>query len=146
MQLFDPNNPNEKKKMIAAAVLGVAAITVLGYVFFGGSSTKTTNTNTVAKASPTPRITKEPETVDDDPSVYQPVNFPDTKPAVSEANRNIFSYYEPPPPPVKVPYVPTPTPMPPPPVTASSLMPNNVYARTPADFSLQIMGDKFTPA
>ena len=26
MQLFDPNNPNEKKKMIAAAVLGVAAL------------------------------------------------------------------------------------------------------------------------
>ena len=145
MQLFDPNNPNEKKKMIAAAVLGVAAIAVLGYVFFGGSSTKTT-TNTITKASPTPRIAKDPEMVADDPSVYQPVNYVGTQPAVSEANRNIFAYYEPPPPPVKLPYVPTPTPVPPPPVTASSLMPNNVYARTPADFSLQIMGDKFTPA
>src|SRR5207253_7514791 len=51
-----------------------------------------------------------------------------------------------PPPPVRVAYVPTPTPMPPPPMTASSLMPNNVFARTPADFSLQVMGDKFTPA
>ena len=30
MQLFDPNNPNEKKKMIAAAALGLAAIIVLG--------------------------------------------------------------------------------------------------------------------
>ena len=29
MQLFDPNNPNEKKKMIAAGVLGVAAIALL---------------------------------------------------------------------------------------------------------------------
>src|SRR6266550_1527213 len=147
MQLFDPNNPNEKKKMIAAAVLGLAAIAVLGYVFFGGSSTKTTTTNTIAKASPTPRIAKEPDTVvADDPSVYQPVNYIGTQPAVSEANRNIFAYYEPPPPIVKAPYVPTPIPVPPPPLTASSLMPSNVYARTPADFSLQIMGDKFTPA
>jgi len=146
MQLFDPNNPNEKKKMIAAAVLGVAAFAVLGYVFFGGSSTKTTNTNSIAKATPTPKITKEPETVADDPSLYQPVYYVGTQPAVSEANRNIFAYYEPPPPVVKAPYVPTPTPVPPPPVTASSLMPSSVYARTPADFSLQIMGDKFTPA
>jgi hypothetical protein len=146
MQLFDPNNPNEKKKMIAAAVLGVAAIAVLGYVFFGGSSKKPTTTNTIAKASPTPRIAKEPDTVDYEQSVYQPVNYVGTQPSVSEANRNIFAYYEPPPPPVKLPYVPTPTPVPPPPVTASSLMPSNVYARTPGDFSLQINGDKFTPA
>src|SRR5882762_9746726 len=123
MQLFDPNNPNEKKKMIAAAVLGVGAIAVLGYVFFGGSSTKTTTTNTVAKASPTPRIAKEPETVADE--VFQPVNYPGTQPAVFEADRNIFAYYEPPPPVVKAPYVPTPTPVPPPPLTASSLMPNS---------------------
>ncbi len=146
MQLFDPNNPNEKKKMIAAAVLGVGAIAVLGYVFFGDSSTKTTTTNTIAKASPTPTKIVKDETQNDDPSVFQPVNFPDTKPAVSEANRNIFAYYEPTPKPIPPPYVPTPTPAPPPPVTASSLMPSSVYARTPADFSLQVMGDKFTPA
>jgi len=145
MQLFDPNNPNEKKKMIAAAVLGVGAIAVLGYVFFGGSSTKTTTTNTIAKASPTPTKIVKDETQNDDPSVFQPVNYVGTQPAVSEADRNIFAYYVPPPPVVKAPYVPTPTPAPPPPLTASSLMPNNVYART-ADFSLQIMGDKFTPA
>src|SRR5260370_19060766 len=146
MQLFDPNNPNEKKKMIAAAVLGVGAIAVLGYVFFGGSSTKTASTNTIAKASPTPTMIVKDETQNDDPSVFQPVNYVGTQPAVSEADRNIFAYYVPPPPPVKAPYVPTPTPAPPPPLTASSLMPNNVYARTPADFSLQVMGDKFTPA
>jgi hypothetical protein len=146
MQLFDPNNPNEKKKMIAAAVLGVAAIAVLGYVFFGGSSTKTTTNNAIAKASPTPtRIAKEPDTPPDDPSVYQPIVYTGTLPSVSEADRNIFAYYEPPPPPVKVPYVPTPSPTPIPPLTVTSLMPSNVYART-ADFSLQIMGDKFTPA
>src|SRR5258706_8489458 len=146
MQLFDPNNPNEKKKMIAAAVLGVAAIVVLGYVFFGGSSKKPTTTNSVARSSPTPtRITNVSDNVPDDPSVFQPLVYHGTAAASAEADRNIFAYYEPPPPAVKVPYVPTPTPMPPPPLTVSSLMPSNIYART-GDFSLQITGDKFTPA
>src|SRR6266853_2494759 len=146
MQLFDPNNHNEKKKMIAAAVLGVAAIVVLGYVFFGGSSKKTTTTNSVARSSPTPtRITNVSDNVPDDPSVFQPVVYNGTAAASAEADRNIFAYYEPPPVIVKVPYVPTPTPAPPPPLTASSMMPNNIYART-GDFSLQITGDKFTPA
>jgi len=146
MQLFDPNNPNEKKKMIAAGVLGIVSIAVLGYVFFGGSSTKPTTNNTIAKASPTPtRIVKDPsETLADDPSIFQPVVYNGTVAAASEADRNIFAYYEPPPPAVNVPYVPTPTPAPPPPLTATSMMPGNIYART-ADFSLQVMGDKFTP-
>jgi hypothetical protein len=147
MQLFDPNNPNEKKKMIAAGVLGVAAIAVLGFVFFGGSSTKTTTNTTISKASPTPtRIVKEPSDAGaDDPSLFQPVVYNPAVAATSEADRNIFAYYVPPPPQVKVPYVPTPTPVPPPPLTVTSLMPGNIYART-ADFSLQVTGDKFTPA
>lgn len=145
MQLFDPNNPNEKKKMIAAGVLGLAAVLVLGYVFFGGSSTKTPPTRPIA-GGPTPRGQVPLEPTPDDSSLYQAINYTGSVPRVSEADRNIFAYYEPPPPVVKVPYVPTPTPVPPPPVIASSLAPSNVYARTPADFSLQIMGDKFTPA
>src|SRR5207244_7897696 len=44
------------------------------------------------------------------------------------------------------PYVPPPSPTPPPPLIASSLSPSNVFARTPADFALQVSGDKFTPA
>jgi hypothetical protein len=148
MQLFDPNNPNEKKKMIAAAVLGVAAIAVLGYVFFGGSSTKPATNNAIARATPTPNkgTTGPTPTPTDDPSIYQPVDYRNTVPAGSEADRNIFAYYEPPPPPVRVPYVPTPTPAPPPPLTITSLTPANVFAGTPAAFSLQVMGDKFTPA
>lgn len=146
MQLFDPNNPNEKKKMIAAGVLAVAAVAVLGYVFFGGSSTKTTTSNKVATgASPTPnRLPKEIDTPDDS-SFFAPVVFTNTVPAVTEADRNIFAYYEPTPRPTPLPYVPTPTPVPPPPLTVSSMNPSNVYART-ADFVLQVMGDKFTPA
>jgi hypothetical protein len=147
MQLFDPNNPNEKKKMIAAAVLGVAAIAVLGYVFFGGSSTKPTTNNTIAKASPTPtKTTKDnPDTLTDDLSVYQPVVYNGVVAAGSEADRNIFAYYEPTPKPSPVVYIPPPSPTPTPPLTITSLAPSNVYART-ADFGLQVMGDKFTPA
>jgi hemin uptake protein HemP len=145
MQLFDPNNPNERKKMIAAAALFVVAIAVLGYVFFGGSSKPTTN-STAAKPSPTPNrvAAKEPEPVDD-PSMYRPIVYNGTIPGASEANRNIFAYYEPPPPPVKVAYVPTPSPTPTPPIMITSLSPSTVYGRT-ADFSLEITGDKFTPA
>ena len=145
MQLFDPNNPNEKKKIIAAAVLGVAAIVVLGYVFFGGSSTKTT-TNRSATGGPTPTQKQPDVPPPDNLSIYEPINYNGTVPAVSEANRNIFAYYEPTPKPSPEVRIPTPTPTPTPPLTVSSLAPSNVYARTPADFSLQVVGDKFTPA
>ena len=151
MQLTDPNNPNEKKKLIAAGVLGLAAILLLGYVFFGGSS-KTTppaKRNLAGAQTPTAsRNTKDPALADnpvDDPSSYQPVNYTGVQPPMSEANRNIFSYYEPPPKPSPEIRIPTPTPTPVPPLTLSSLAPSNVFART-ADFSLQVVGDKFTPA
>jgi|SRR5437762_2229318 len=144
MQLFDPGNPNEKKKIIAAAVLGIGAILVLGYVFFGGSSSKPPVSQTRAAATPTPKrpITPpEDGTGPQEPLAPVPTSF--TVPPVSETHRNIFGYYEPPPPLVRA--GPTPTPTPPPPVTISSLSPSNVYART-ADFALQVMGEKFTPA
>lgn len=144
MQLFDPNNPNEKKKMIAAGVLGVGALLVLGYVFFGGSSPKpATPRPTAGGPSSSPRPGATPDGLSEDQSIYQTIVYTPGVPKISEANRNIFAYYEPPPTPW--PYVPTPTPVPPPPLIASSLAPSNVYARTPADFSLQVMGDKFTP-
>ncbi len=152
MRLFDPNNPNEKKKIIAAAVLGVVAIIVLGYVFLGGSSTKPqANRN---RTTPTPLATvlnnstnklPPPEIAPDDSSIFQPIVYNGSVPPMSEANRNIFAYYEPPPPPVKIATPAPPSPTPTPPLTVNSLSPSNVYART-ADFSLQVMGDKFTPA
>src|SRR6266511_2778049 len=149
MQLFDPNNPNEKKKFIAAAVLGLVAIVVLGYVFFGGNSKKPANNRPVVTlASPTPAKIGNglPPKDETDLSLYRPVVFNGTVPAVSEPDRNIFAYYIPPPPtPTPTKPIPTPTPTPTPPMVASSLNPANVYART-ADFNLQVMGDKFTPA
>jgi hypothetical protein len=147
MQLFDPNNPNEKKKMIAAAVLGLAAIIVLGYVFFGGSGSKKPTNQATARPTPTParnvKVQPTSDIVTEDPSIFRPISYNGTVPAVSEANRNIFSYYEPPPKPVKLPSPATPTPTPP--LTVSSLSPSSVFART-GDFSLQVMGDKFTPS
>jgi hypothetical protein len=147
MQLFDPNNPNEKKKMIVAAVLGIAAIIVLGYIFLGGSSKKPPTNRVTVSPTPSPtRNTNAPLTnqiITDDVATFQPIVYNNTVPAASEADRNIFSYYVPPPPPIK--QLPTPTPTPPPPLTLSSLSPQNVYART-GEFSLQAVGDKFTPA
>jgi hypothetical protein len=145
MQLFDPNNPNEKKKMIIAAVLGLVAIIILGYLFFGGSSTKPTANRPAATATPTPARAsrdQQPADISDDPSMFQPISYNPGAPAVPEANRNIFAYYVPPTPTPKPP--PPPSPIPTPPLTATSLSPQSVYART-GEFSLQVMGDKFVP-
>lgn len=149
MQLFDPNNPNEKKKIIVAIVLGVVAIGVLGYLFLGSGSKKPTAiaNQTNARVTPTPaRPTSTqplPDMTSDDLTNVQPIRYNPTIPAASDADRNIFAYYVPPPPAVKAP--PTPTPTPPPPLILSSVTPTTVYART-ADFGLQVGGDKFTPA
>ena len=149
MQLSDPNNPNERKKMIAAAVLAVAAIVVLGYVFFGGSSNtpQTIKNAPVVRASPTPGPGKSPmPVVAENTEDLSALNL-NLAPigAGAEPNRNIFAFYEPPPPTPKQVIIPTPTPTPVPPVLISSLNPSMVYART-ADFALEITGDKFTPA
>ena len=150
MQFFDPKNPNEKKKMIAAAVLALVAILVLGYVFFGGGPSKPSTNQTTARQSPTvARGGKDPITEGpsvDESSIYKPVEYNPVVPAVGDADRNIFAYYEPPPPTPKPVIVPTPSPTPTPPLVVSSLAPPTVYAGTPADFNLQVSGDKFTPA
>lgn len=150
MKFVDPNNPNEKKKMIAAAVLALVAIVVLGYVFFGGSSSKPTTNQPIARSSPAiSRPGKEPPPEappPDESGIYQEVIYNPAPPAVADANRNIFAYYEAPSPTPKPVYIATPTPTPTPPVMVSSLSPPTVYAGTPADFTLQVSGDKFTPA
>lgn len=142
MQLFDPNNPNEKKKMIAAAVLGVAALIVLGYLFLGGGSTKPTNRPT-ARPTPTPPRagnTPPPDTGNDDGEIPQKIVFNGTVVGAPEADRNIFAYYVAPTPGPRP--IPTPTPTPTPPLSISNVSPASVFART-GDFSLQVVGDKF---
>ena len=130
--------------MIAAAVLGLVAILVLGYLLLGGGgSTKPTAPRAAASPTPTPqRRSNEPPPEEDDPSAYQEIVYNGTLVGAPEADRNIFAYYVPPPPQPK-PTAP-PTPVPTPPLTASNISPASVYART-GDFSLQVMGDKFVP-
>ena len=148
MQLFDSNNPGERKKAIVAAVLAIVAIAVLGYVFFGSSGTpkKPQSAKTGATPQPPSQARGPIEApVSYDPGIYRPVVPPGSALAFVEPNRNIFAYYEPPPPtPIPV-RIPSPPPTPTPPLTLNSLMPAQVYART-ADFTLQAMGDKFTSA
>jgi len=76
------------------------------------------------------------------PVPFGPFDF---VPAVAEPRRNIFAFYQPTPIPVKATPIPLPSPTPTPPLLLASLSPANVYART-ADFTLEISGDKFTPA
>jgi hypothetical protein len=145
MQLFDPNNPNEKKKMIVAAVLGLAAILVLGYLFLGGSSSKSAKRPGTPSPTPTPVRAGGNNQGPEQPVVeenFQEIRYNGTNPQGSEGNRNIFAYYEAPLPTPKPPAPPSPVPTPT--LTANSLSPQSVYAQT-GDFSLQVMGDKFAP-
>ena len=152
MELVDLSKPGEKKKLISAAVLGLAAIIVLWWAFFGfGSSTPTASR---PQPSPTPsragQTAQRPNTLEVSPEVQNAANFAEViyKPSSynpPEAQRNIFAYYEPPRAPVAAPSTPSPTPAPPPPLLVASLNPSNVFART-ADFKLDVAGDKFTPA
>src|SRR5438270_9907625 len=100
--------------MIAAGALALVAIIVLTYVFFGGSSKPATNANIVSRSSPpasrmlAPRDAQQPYVATaDDASIYQPIAYSGSVAAVSEGDRNIFAYYEPPPPTPKVVIVPT---------------------------------------
>ena len=152
MQLVDLSKPGEKKKLAIAAGLGLGAILVLWWAFFGfGGSNTRPPTRTTASTTPQPRNT--PGTPRQQTPVPEVQSFKDLAPveyvpssySAPEARRNIFSYYEPPPAPVKAPSTPTPVPEVPPPLLLASVSPSNVYART-ADFKLEAAGDKFTPA
>jgi len=152
MQVVDLNKPGEKKKLISAGVLGLAAIIVLYWVFIGfGSSTPTT-----VRPQPTPSPQRAGQTTQrpNGPAVSQDVQdaakfteivYQTSSYNAPDARRNIFAYYEPPVV-VKPPSpTPTPSPSPPPPVLLASVTPSNVYART-ADFKLEVAGDRFTSA
>jgi hypothetical protein len=149
MALLEGKTPSERKKTIAALVLGAVAFISLAYMFLGSSS-KSTSSTTTTKASATPVAGKPPVLTPAD--VRQGVEFiptvlnPDmTPPAVPEAGRNIFAFYVPPPPKEKPTPTPIPTPPPvPPSLILSSISPVNVYAHT-GDFTFDVTGDKFTP-
>lgn len=154
MQRVDLSKPGEKKKLISAAVLGLAALVVLYWVFIGFDSGTRTTTTARPQPSPSPpraaQTTQRPNGPAVSPEVLNAAKLTEviyeTSPSnAAEAKRNIFAYYEKPVPVVTASPTPTPTPTPPPPVLLASLSPSNVYART-ADFKLEVAGDKFTPA
>lgn len=153
MQLTDIQNPNERKKLIGAGILGVLAIALLWWTFVGfGTGAKVSDTAaTDRKTSANNRSASskgQPQSVvevrEDLLDQLRPVNFEYSLPYAQEPKRNIFVYYERPKPVVIVPTPPTPTPTPTPPVLLAGLSPTNVFART-GDFKLEISGDKFTP-
>jgi hypothetical protein len=155
MQVADLNNPNDRKKLILAAVLGLIAILFLWWTFFGfGSSKPTTqrptpgsvNTTTTAVVG---QITKiQPRDTTSNPNdlaeLMKPIDFKIAAPSVPDPRRNIFAFYEPPAPTPKQTPTQTPTPTPTPPVLLAAVSPSSVYAKT-AEFALEASGDKFAP-
>ena len=160
MKFLEGKSPTEKKKIIAAGVLGLVALTALwlafGRSFFGGSTTAS------IKATPTPRPSPSSSSDKGDsamPSLSQQEFNYQTTPVVYEAGnsyapdpgRNIFAFYEPPPP---CPTCPTPAPKPSevrtPAPTATpvyalmSVNPQTIYAGSKG-FRLEVNGDRFTP-
>jgi len=153
MQLVDLNKPGEKKKLLAAAALGLGAIIVLWWALFGFGDSNPRPTRTTASATPTLRNTQTTSRPQQQAPVaevqnlanFAPVDYLPSSYSAPEPKRNIFAFYEPPAKPVAEAST-TPTPEPsPPPVLLASVSPSNVYART-ADFKLEVAGDKFTPA
>jgi hypothetical protein len=149
MALLEGKTPSERKKTIAALVLGAVAFISLAYMFLGSSSKpaprpKTSTASATAKA-PVQTPVQARQGVEFIPTAINPDV---TLPAVPEASRNIFAFYVPPPKPTPDPNatpVVKPTPPPPPPtVVLAGISPVNVYAHT-GDFTLDVMGDKFTP-
>lgn len=150
----DLSNPKERKKIIGAVVLFLVAAVLLWWTFVGfGDSSSTTPPG--AAVTPTParqvrtannpaRVELPAESRGDLLDQLRRVNWNFSSPAVPEARRNIFVYYEPPPPVQKPSIIPTPTPTPIPPSLLANLSPAMVFART-GDFTLEIAGDKFTP-
>ncbi len=136
--------------MIIAIALGVLAIIALWWTFFGfGSSSKPQPqrpNRAIAVNSPVPVNTPEQQPAQPalDNSYFTEVVLPQAAQNVPESRRNIFAFYEPTPTPVASPVI-VPTPPPPPTVLLAALSPANVYARTD-DFTLEVTGDKFTPA
>ena len=152
MKLSDINNPEERKKLIWAIVLGLFAIVFLWWSLFGfGSNPKPVvkNNNSNSNVAPGARRVGErstAQTVNEIKSApleqLRPIVFSNFVQSAPEAKRNIFVYYEKPPPPPKVETVPSPSPTPTPPLLLAGMQPSNVFART-EDFKMEVSGDKF---
>ncbi|MDX6692407.1 MAG: hypothetical protein QOF02_10 [Blastocatellia bacterium] len=157
MALLEGKTPAERNKTIAAIVLGGVAFISVSYMLFGSSAPAkkptTANSNSKASASSTPSVKKPvPDQVEEGDVLEElrPIDYRIAQPSLPEAGRNIFAYYEgppptPPPTPGAAPSLPPPPTPTPPNLLVASIAPVNVYART-GDFTLEVTGDKFTPA
>jgi hypothetical protein len=157
MNFLQGKSPAERNKIIAVIVLGALAIITLAYTFLPGSSPKrkTTTANKEANNNSSLaqgksnqiqlpeeiRAEELPTSIPDDP-------FPPT--GAIESSRNIFALYDPSDKPAvaAMPALnkpsPIPSPTPPPPMVLARVNPQMVYARS-KDFTLEVIGDKFTP-
>lgn len=151
------NDPNERKKLIAAIVLAVLAAVALFYAFGRGLFASSPASSATTKASPTPKpspaapgaftlpTADEQNFTDTTTPVVMPANVPAPDPG-----RNIFAFYEPPKPtpysptPVVVVPPPTPAPTPTPAYEMTALNPSSVYAGTNG-LRLEVIGDRFEP-
>lgn len=164
MAFLEGKSPSEKKKIIAAGILGVVSLLALYMAFgrnmFGGSSSTATT-----KSSPTPAVKvavnvqspnnqfRAPAPEDNVSNLVIPVVFnPGNIHGAPDAGRNIFAFYEPPeptpfvpPPPTPPPPPPTPTPPPPLPFTIARVTPSGVYAGSKGGFRLDVYGEGFVP-
>ncbi len=156
MQMNEIRNSDERKKLIWALVLGLVAIVFLWWAFFGfGGSSKSPAKRNAGSPIPSPGSTttvletQQAQTAGEIKGApleqLRPIVFPIAPPVTFEPKRNIFAYYEKPTPPPESVLLPTSTPTPVPPVLLAAVSPANVYARTD-DFTLEVTGDKFTPA
>jgi len=151
------NDPNERKKLIAAIVLGVLAVVALFFAFGRGLFATSASPSTAAKTTPTPKPSPAAPGTFTLPTADEQ-NFNDTTtPVVMPANipapdpgRNIFAFYEPPKPtpysptPVVISTPPTPTPTPTPAYEMTAISPPSVYAGTNG-IRLEVTGDRFEP-
>jgi len=161
MKFLEGKTATEKKKIVAAGILGLIALVALwlafGRSFFGGSTTAST------KATPTPKPTASSSDKGDTamPTLSQQEFTYQTTEVVyngtgdaPEPGRNIFAFYEPPPPCTGDKCPPSPTPKPPEPKTPSptpspvfalsAVNPQTIYAGSKG-FRLEAIGDRFTP-
>jgi hypothetical protein len=151
MPLFEGKTQKERYQTIAALALGLIALLFLGRMLFGSSSSTTTTTRRTVAQGPRPGGPAQPPSLSEDtgPDIrpvpeIQRISFDGT-----DGGRNIFAFYEPPKRPdpaigAALSTPPTPTPTPPPPWQLAALTPPNVFAQQ-GDFTLTVMGDKFTP-
>jgi hypothetical protein len=161
MQVFEGKTPAERNKLILMIALCLVALLLVAWSFgfFSGSGTTKRNTNnsnhtrrtqTASNNSTSTANLRDDTLVPPQPIIYTPPGTTD----VPGTGRNIFAYYTAPIRPPQTangtaaPNVPTAEqtpPAPPPPLILAGVSPSNVYART-GEFTLQVSGDKFTPA